>query len=501
MRYAALVAAAAISLACQLPDPLAAEPSPSQETARETASLDGTWRITQLNGRPVIGVQSKPEQGPHLQLDRDRISGSTGCNRFGATALVHEDRLFAARLAATERGCDPLYAAQEEAIFRLLRSGPVIQRLSRNVVLLRAAGITLRLNQEAAAPAPEPEERQVMLLAGTRWRLLGADGKWVGAEVGPRLESPLQLLFEADRWTLTASCGTLDGAWRQQGATVKLELDAVPAACRGDPAVNTFAAMARSPIVYVGGPNRQLVIAGNGHFVSGDFDGDFREADAALVAGEWRVQAIDGRPPAESHRAPAVIFGHNAYSVWDGCNRREGIFLTNMGQLFTRDSGTSTLALCPEQASPKIHAVLGGRPRIARTDEGVALVSPAGRLDLVRISNQGFGGQEKTGLRPGMVIDFALESGPARLMLTGDRRFAIQLPCGRLEGDWRPGQPASLSLEPAERHAPNCPAGAGSAVMQLQYFFTGDVQAVIGPNGDYALLVIRDQALSGTVLR
>jgi hypothetical protein len=37
--------------------------------------------------------------------------------------------------------------------------------------------------------------------------------------------------------------------------------------------------------------------------------------------------------------------------------------------------------------------------------------------------------------------------------------------------------------------------------MELHHFFSGDVQAVIEPNGDHALLVSRDQALTGTIVR
>jgi hypothetical protein len=73
----------------------------------------------------------------------------------------------------------------------------------------------------------------------------------------------------------------------------------------------------------------------------------------------------------------------------------------------------------------------------------------------------------------------------------------VELRCGRIEGDWRAGQPARFSPDPLERTAPGCDRSPRSEASRLTRFFTGDVLAVTGPNRDIVLLVNEDLSLAG----
>jgi hypothetical protein len=84
-------------------------------------------------------------------------------------------------------------------------------------------------------------------------------------------------------------------------------------------------------------------------------------------------------------------------------------------------------------------------------------------------------------------------------MLQSGNRFAIILDCGRIEGEWRGGQPARFSPDPLERNAPNCDVRVGSDAFRLGQFFTGNVLAITGPNRDIVLLVNEDESIAGRV--
>lgn len=468
----------------------AAQTSPDRTNAAPAVDPHGQWRIIEVNGRPAIAEAADP---PNLLLRPGQLSGSTGCNRFWGTSLVYQRRLYVHPLVASERGCGTT-EAQEETITRLLMAGPSIEQLGISSMLLRHGQARLRLTRKAPSPLPSPEPP--MLLAGTRWDLTGANGQWLTVRAGshPRLQ------FEADQWTLTLSCGKLGGRWRQQGERLVLQRGATPEACGDDPAAAAVARMVGAQLGYAAGPKGELVLAGNNNFITGRIDRDLGKDDSELLAGEWRVVSIDRQPPVQSPEPPRLTFRPKGYLLWDGCNESGGIHLTHARQLFILPSDMSTAALCEARTTTKVHVVLGGQPRVARTERGIALVARTGRMNLERLSpGRKFPSPERTGLWPGLTLDLKVAGTPARLLLGSDRNFAIQLPCGTLRGNWRPGQPAGFTLEPIEKHAPACPAGPGSAAAQLERMFQGEVQAVVDGNNERVLLLNHGQTLAGRV--
>ncbi|HEX8579122.1 MAG TPA: META domain-containing protein [Allosphingosinicella sp.] len=488
VRLALIAQAACLAASCD-----AAPVKQEAAATRAAPSLYGGWRIVAVNGTAPLRFGTGDENPPHLVFTKATYGGSSGCNGFGGTGLLVGDRWFGDPPMATQQGCAAL-TAQERAIFAVASGGPKVVLRGEEATLTSAAG-ALRLRRDAALAGDAVEPRP-MLLAGTAWEIGSIDGRPVG-ELNRR--TPARLRFDADRWSLDAGCGALGGAWRQEGRAVTMSVTTKqPARC--SPTLkaedDALRAMAAAGPHYVVGFNRELVMGGGAHWLTGRFDS--AALQAASLLGEWRVASVDGVAPKPTPRLPSVAFGKAGYAVWDGCNHTEGVALVVSGQLFTRGSGMSTLANCaPDSLRHRVPHIVGSNPRVAKTADGVALVSPNGTLRLTRLSQRPFGIGEQLGLRgPRSIL---LLSPNGRLTLKPGGKFAIDLACGRIEGDWRGGQPARFSPDPLERTAPRCDQGPGSDAFRLSQFFTGNVLAVTGPNRDIVLLVNEDRSLSGRV--
>jgi heat shock protein HslJ len=375
-------------------------------------------------------------------------------------------------------------------------SGPAITFQGAMEAALASEAGSLRLRREAR-PEPATFDPALMLLVGSSWQVGSIDGRPVG-ELTRRDRA--RLSFDADSWKLDAGCSRMTGRWRQAGQAVTMEISSKqPSGCNAylkaeDDAIR---AMIAAGPRYVVGPNRELVMGGGDHWLTGWVDpANGREAAATLL-GEWQVESVDGTAPKAMPRPPSLIFGRSSYAVWDGCNHSEGIMLVVGGQLFTHGSGVSTLASCmPDPMRSRVPAIVASNPRIARMDGGgIALVAPSGTLRLARLSSQQFGSLEQIGLRGPRTIALLNPSG--RLVLQAGGKFTVELQCGKLEGQWRSGQPARFSADRGEGGAPACDWSPGSEASRLRRFFTGNVLAVTGPNRDIVLLVNHARSIAG----
>lgn len=498
--YAQALAASVALLAAGCGDGQSNPSAPSfSKAGAAQATLYGRWRIVAIDGAAPLILEGADRARPHLFFSPSRYGGGTGCNSFGGTGLLVGNRWFGEPPIATQQGCGQ-FGAQEDKIIDIASRGPVVDFHDPGEATLTTDAGQLRLSREADADPtlPEPEP---MLLAGTAWEVGTIDGRQLPE---PRGRNPRLLTFEADQWTLSGLCAAMSGDWRQTGQSVTMRItskrprDCSPAERPADEALR---ALISEGATYVAGFNRELVMAGRAHWLTGQFDRSLRRDDGAILRGEWRIDAIDGRAPAASERAPSLIFGKAGYAVWDGCNHTEGVQLTFARQLFTRGSGVSTLQNClPDALRSRIHGIVGGKPRIAKTGtSGLALVSRAGTLRMTRLSGRSFDTGTQLGLSA--PVTMSLLNPNARLELSGASRFAVVLGCGRIEGDWRGGQPARFSPDPVERTAPGCARGPGSDAFRVSQFFTGNVLGVIGPNRDIVLLVNEDESIAGLIAR
>ena len=502
-----LAAAASLAFAaCSAPPPSAAS-SRSAEAAPDAPapaapSLHGRWRILEVDGRPPQTMGAAPRAQPEVAFGPGAYGGSSGCNSFGGHGLLVGDRWFADAPMATQMACGPL-DAQESAIVQVLSGGPTLAWQGADVAILRTPAHSLRLGRSGPAPERGPADPSP-LIAGSRWEIHALDGRPIDL-AGAR--QPARLTLEADRWTLETRCETRSGPWRQaDGAVViepgRAERRACPAGAAAAGAALAEALQGR--LGYVVGFNGELVLAGESRWAVGRRDVTLERDTPDLLSGQWRVTSVDGAPPPASERPAELAFGPGGFAVWDGCRHSEGVAIVAGRRLFAHGSGVVTAAVCPaDPIRAKINDVVGSRPRVAITaDGGRALVSRAGTLRLVRTSARPFGVGAETRLRSGRVFDLMTgETGPARLTLGPGDRFSLSFPCGTVQGRWRTdrGPAGPYARFGPDRPAPGC--DADPLGQRLFGFFSGDVQAAIGPNGDIALFVSNGDAIPARPVR
>jgi heat shock protein HslJ len=71
------------------------------------------WTFVSIGGKPVTS-----DRPTSLQFDRDRLSGTAGCNRFSGRYSATDDTLTAGPLMATEMACPGM--EQEQVYFKLM---------------------------------------------------------------------------------------------------------------------------------------------------------------------------------------------------------------------------------------------------------------------------------------------------------------------------------------------------------------------------------------------
>jgi heat shock protein HslJ len=494
----ALLFAAACSSAPSAPT--TPEPAASTRSAEPAApALLGQWRIVALDGRaPLPGHEGRPAM---LTFDEYGYGGYAGCNSFGGQGLVHEGRFYAGFAMSTAMACGAPLDGQETSVQRLLASGPRLEWLGPDRLVLTAPG--RRLELERAGPLP-PDRFLVapIPLIGTAWRFGALDGRAIempGARSGPTLT------VEGDRFTLETPCLASEGRWTQTGpGAVTLNPENRTArpcnpASRGQS--EAWAEAMGGTLRYGTGPNGEILLAGGGHWMVGDLVRR-GSSEAASLAGRYEVE--NGPTAAERNGArPAeLILARNAYYLWDGCNRTEGLAIAFERQLFLHGSGLTTLANClPGRDDAGFKRIVLSQPRIGRIPGGLLLSSPAGAVRLRRTGDAPPGaGGVTTRLLPGMRFTL-LDQGGGTLAILPGSRFRLVQPCGVTEGLWRsaPGE-----IDGAVRFGPDRPAEAcerDPAARALQRIFLGNVDVAIGPNRDIALFAGRFGAVPARLER
>lgn len=80
-----------------------------------TTLADTNWTIVSIGGTPVTG-----DRPATLSFTKDRLSGSSGCNRFSADYAQQEGRLRLGRVASTRMACPEPAMVQENRLFAIL---------------------------------------------------------------------------------------------------------------------------------------------------------------------------------------------------------------------------------------------------------------------------------------------------------------------------------------------------------------------------------------------
>jgi heat shock protein HslJ len=481
-------------------------PAPPAAAGIAEAGLYGRWEIVTLNGRPPLGRagQAAGARTPHLSFGPGGYGGFTGCNSFGGYGLFDGTRYYASGVTMTLVGCADL-AAQEDAVVRLMTASPRIERAADRTLSVTAGAANMvlrRIGPSPAAAAPPPE-----VLAGTHWILSAADGVSLSSH---DFHAPT-LRFEADRWILSGACGTVGGAWRQSADRIEAETPAtLTRACSANAAAlddRILALLAAAPR-FVTGPNGEILIGGRDHWATGQRPRMPLADEAPLLAGAWRIVALDGAAPA---REPRIAFGPTGYSGGTGCNSMQGHYLAH-GRRFFAAPPIRTEMGCAEplrSQEERIAALLAAAPRIALGGDGdIALVDASGSLRLRREAPAAPfspSGRVWTGA-PQLTAQLAslgnvplqvrYDDPEVRLRLS-PRRWAIESGCGRFGGVWRPEEAGAFGLftDPG----PDTRSPCAARYERLLRFFNGRARILVGESGEL-LIAGEETFLAGRVV-
>jgi len=111
-------------------------------SAAPASELTGTrWVALSIDGQPIASAQ-RPEIAFEVE---DRVSGSTGCNRFFGMYEAEAGRIDVRALGQTERACEGDVMRQEAAFIAALRNAARYEHAAGQLTLIGQDGRTLTL--------------------------------------------------------------------------------------------------------------------------------------------------------------------------------------------------------------------------------------------------------------------------------------------------------------------------------------------------------------------
>ncbi len=476
-----------------------AQPSSQAASDVPLPSMFGQWRIVRLDGSaPVAGHDGRP---PVLTFNELGYGGYVGCNSFGGQGFAHEDRFYGSFAMSTSMACGAPFDGQETGVQQLLASGPQIEWLGPDRLVITATDRRMELARTGLLPVNRFVVAPIPLI-GSVWNFGALDGRPIempGARSGPTLT------VEGDRFTLDTPCLTTEGGWTQTGVGTVLLSPERRAMRACNPALlgqsEDWAEAMRGVLRYSNGPNAEILFAGGGHWMVGD---RVRRGstEATSLAGRYEVEGGPSRAHRNGDRRAELILATNSYYLWDGCNHTEGLAIAFERQLFLHGSGLSTLANCvPGRDDARFKQIVLSDPRIGRIPGGLLLSSQVGTIRLRRTGDASPGaGGVSTRLMPGMRFTLLAEGGSTLAIMPGNR-FRLTQPCGVTEGRWRA---APREVDGAIRFGPE-PAPAAcerdATARAVLRHFLGNVDLAIGPNRDIALFAGQFGAMRARLAR
>lgn len=204
--------------------------------------------VDEATGRP---------RTPRLWFGERSYGGTSGCNSFGGLKIEREGRLFTYPGPQTQMACGGALDEQEGSIVGLFRAAPTIEHIADGIMLV-GGGHTMRVVPDPPGGVAEdpPTAWQGSGLTEQTYEMHQFDGDSLNRRPAPRIA------FGKSVATLSHLCDRpISG----------------PFAATNDRVVIRFAAPCAQAQRYfpdtlhmVSGPNGELLLAGNGHWIAGD---------------------------------------------------------------------------------------------------------------------------------------------------------------------------------------------------------------------------------------
>lgn len=195
-RGSLLVALALIAVAC----------APAEDNAN--GGLGGTdWTVISIAGTETI-----PDARPTMRFAFDgQLTGSDGCNRFGAPFRTDRQEITIGKLTSTLIDCELQLAAQAQAFSEALTGASTWRLTEAGDLELRGHGDVIA---EPLVDAPSPTDVVVSDLAGTTWVLQELGGATL-VDVEPTVT------FGGDGTVSgSAGCNTFNGTYELDGTAL-----------------------------------------------------------------------------------------------------------------------------------------------------------------------------------------------------------------------------------------------------------------------------------------
>lgn len=343
---------------------LAALASGAAVSAQAQDDLRGTaWQLVSLGGTDVI-------EGTTITLSFDnegRVSGSAGCNSYGATYTAAEGVLSVEMPFSTLMACmEPGVMEQEQAYLAALEAAARYTIADHQLVITGAEGVQL-----VFAP--------LLTLAGTGWQLITLGQNDVLGEV--------TLLFGEDgRVTGTGGCNTFRTTYRVEGdalgfGPVLSTRMACPDAASSQQEIDYFAALEAAAAFDL--TAEQLIISGEGATL-------VFAAQPTLPGTQWVLAALDGRAVVAEMPVTLEFGASGEAHGYTGCNtfrttfRVEGDALTFDGRIVTtRRACMDAAAGAQERAY--LDALAGASAYTLEGDQLTITYGEGGQLRFVQV--------------------------------------------------------------------------------------------------------------------
>ena len=107
-----------------------------------SASILGSWKLTSF-GPPSSPIPAVPDTEAGIMFNQDgTVSGNSGCNGFGGTYKVDDDRITFSQITSTLMACDEPRMSQEDVVHQVL-TDTATYKIEGNTLTLTNNGMVL----------------------------------------------------------------------------------------------------------------------------------------------------------------------------------------------------------------------------------------------------------------------------------------------------------------------------------------------------------------------